>query len=124
MTHVADVRPQRQHEEKPAQDILSLSHPSDRFGPEGMAAKIAAANADSPQLPGHPLQNEKEKNYGGGVQKHVRQVVATGVKAIDLTVHMRAISSAAPTTGVALEESRGHCLRTEPTPNLGVIIHG
>ena len=86
MLDIKKVCPYGQHPEKCAQDILALSHPSNRLDMEGMESKKGGNKSAAVRGGGHAVKQEKEQQCVCKVKHQVGEMMAPGVQPKELAV--------------------------------------
>ena len=90
MAHIAEIGPQREHEEQSAQHVAPLGEPGHRFDPLRMDGEQRGHEGAGPKLAGHLPPDQKQCDRRGGVQQQIGQMVPPGVQPEHLAIeHVR-----------------------------------
>ena len=111
-----------EHEEKGAQDILSLRHPGHGFDVQRVEGKEDRHGGARSVGPRHRCEGEKKKHRVGQVQQQAREVMPAGPDAVELHVeHVGKPRQRVPEIGVEGRESPEDSLQGQPLENVGVV---
>ncbi len=124
MPNVAEIGPQGQHEEQPAQDVLALGHPSHRFDPQRMNREHSGHEGTRPKIAGHPPQNQKEDDCRGHVKQDVAEVMSPGRQPVKLAIqHVGEPSERVPVAGMAAGEGPSDALDGQAAGDWQIPAH-
>ena len=77
-----------------------------------------------PEIVCHPPQHQEQQDRGGGVQQHIREMVAAGVQPVELAVqHVGKPGKRVPVVGVRAGEGPGNAIKAKTVLHVLVFVY-